>query len=470
MAAGLNAYSPLVRHVTDKTEIQSEKRLISLFKLVLLISFAIVLAWAGTRFSTEFDWTREGRHTLSEASIKILNQLDGPIQITAYARESFELRNAIGRYIGKYQSIKADISLSFVNPDSVPDRVRELGIRINGELIFEYQGRTENVRAADENSIINALVRLSRSSEQWLAFITGHGERNFLGTANHDLGEFGNYLSKRGYKIQPLNLAEVRTVPDNTSILALTGPQIPLLAGEISLLVEYLQRGGNFLWLLDPDEKNLPQQLVNFFEFDVANGTVIDIAGQLVGIKDPTFTMITSSLYGAHPATKDFEFTTLFPKAAVLLPKDSETWSTVPLLMTGTQTWLETSTLDGEVEFESDTDLQGPLSIGLALSRPLDDTEGKPEAREQRVIIIGDGDFISNTYLSNAGNLDLGMRIINWLGDEDNLIEIPARSATDTQLTISSVILGGLGILFLVVLPLLFISTGIFIWWKRRQN
>ena len=471
MATGFNADPSLVTLVPDKTETHTIVKLNSLATLGLLIALAIVLCWVSSRYSTVFDLTRGGRQSLTETTTKILSQLEGPIHITAYARETGDLRDSIRRYVSKYQSVKSDITLSFVNPESVPDRVRELGIRINGELVFEYQGRMQNVRVADESTITNALVRLSQTDRQWIVYISGHGERSLLGQANHDLGEFGKHLTNRGYHIQPINLAEVRTIPDNTTVLVLAGLQLPLLAGEITIITDYLHRGGNFLWLLDPDEKNIPEQFTDFFELDVASGTVIDIAGQLIGIEDPTITMITNSLYGSHPVVEDFEFTTLFPKATVLFPSDSDTWSTSPLLMTGSQAWLETGSLDGEVEFESDTDLQGPLTIGLALSRAGGNNvnSGQPTGM-QKIIIIGDGDFVSNTYLANSGNLDLGMRFIDWLSDNIDLIEIPVRPANDTQLTVSSMIIGSIGIIFLIVLPLTFMITGLYIWWNRRRT
>ena len=30
-------------------------------------------------------------------------------------------------------------------------------------------------------------------------------------------------------------------------------------------------------------------------------------------------------------------------------------------------------------------------------------------------VILGDGDFLSNTYFANQGNLNLGLNIVNWL-------------------------------------------------------
>jgi hypothetical protein len=50
-------------------------KLNSLVTLVLGLMLAITLAWASVRYKAEFDWTREGRHSLSEAGIRILSQL-----------------------------------------------------------------------------------------------------------------------------------------------------------------------------------------------------------------------------------------------------------------------------------------------------------------------------------------------------------------------------------------------------------
>jgi ABC-type uncharacterized transport system involved in gliding motility auxiliary subunit len=445
-------------------------RLNSITTLSLIVVFAFILALASTQYFIEFDWTREARHSISEPGIKLLQQIIGPLHITSYARGDSAYRELIRNYVSKYQSIKSDITLSFVNPDSAPDIVRKLGIRINGEMVFEYQGRTEHARAADENTFINTLVRLTRGQDRWVAYITGHGERNLMGTANHDMGTFGEYLVNRGFNIQPVNLLEIQAIPDNTAIVVLTGSQIPFLKDESTKLLDYLHRGGNFLYLIDPENKKDISQLTEFLDIKIEEGTVIDIASQRINIDDPTVTLITASLYGTHPVVEGFEFTTLFPQATMISASQSETWSVMPLLMTGDHTWLETNTLENEVEYNSDTDIKGPLTIGLALNRQVESPVNKTtSSTEQRIIVIGDGDFLSNTYLENSGNLDLGIRIFDWLNLDDNLINIPARLPIDTQLSVSTVVIGSIGLIFLIILPLLFISIGIYSGWRRRQ-
>ncbi len=442
--------------------------------LLFLISFstASLVFWMSYKFEYIFDMTQNNMRSLSPASVTLLNQIEGPVKVTAYAREDPQLRAAIIQFIEGYQAIKPDVLLEFINIDSAPDEVRELGVRINGELVLEYQDRTEHVRYADERTLINAMARISQDSQAWIAYLSGHGERDMLGRANHDLGAFGFRLQERGYNIQPVNLSEVPEIPDNTSVLIIAGPRIPLQAQETEKLLTYLQKGKSLLWLVDPgDMQFIPAELPAFLGIEIAEGTVIDTASELLGIDDPTITVITESLYTQHPLLTNFSYTTIYPHAAALLPTDSTTWTSSPILMSGNQAWVETSELDNEVSLDPASDLQGPLTLGIAQSREtVSDNASASTDRQQRIIVIGDGDFLTNTYLENSGNLELGMRVISWLSHRDNLIEIPTRTVSDKTLTVPRYYIGAAGIFFLVVLPLISVSIAAALWRQRRQT
>jgi ABC-type uncharacterized transport system involved in gliding motility auxiliary subunit len=89
---------------------------------------------------------------------------------------------------------------------------------------------------------------------------------------------------------------------------------------------------------------------------------------------------------------------------------------------------------------------------------------------QQRVVVTGDGDFLSNRFLSNGINLDLGLSIVNWVTRDDAYVNIPVRISSDRTLqltTASRVVIGG-GLLFL--LPLLLIASGTFVWLRRRRR
>ena len=459
--------------ITSKPRLQS--RLNSIATLLLIVCLTILLAWLSVRYQTQMDWTQSGRHTLSHASQEVLDRMDEPVEITAYAREDAALRKAVEKIVGRYQGLKTDIHLKFINPDAVPDEVRNAGVSVNGEMLLRYQGRTEHVKTGTEEEFTNALQRLARGSEHWLAFLEGHGERDPHGTARHDLRLWTSQLALRGFKIQPLNLATVQVIPDNTKILVIASPTVDLLPGEIALIVEYLLRGGNILWLSDPGGLHGLEPLADQLNIEIPTGVVIDFSGSLVGIDDPSIVINTSSMYPQHAITKTFNLTTFFPTTASIKVKDETQWNKSSLLISGDHTWLKTGALEDEVEFNEDSDTPGPLDIGISLKRDLEKTvdnksdEDSPGI-QQRIIIIGDGDFLSNAYVGNSGNLDLGVRLINWLSNDDDFISIPIKTVNDAQLEFPAYATWIIGFGFIFILPLLFLGAGLFIWWRREKQ
>jgi hypothetical protein len=101
------------------------------------------------------------------------------------------VRKQVQTFLGRYQRVKPDISLSFVDPREEPKLAQAAGVRINGESVIEYNQKSEHLTDYNEQSFINALMRLARSTERVLMALDGHGERRLNGIANHDLGEFG---------------------------------------------------------------------------------------------------------------------------------------------------------------------------------------------------------------------------------------------------------------------------------------
>ncbi len=484
-----------------------EIRLQNLLFTLLFLAVVGLLAWLSTRYTAQFDWTAGHRHTLSDASRKVLDILKGPVTITAYARENQQVRQQIRDAVGRYSRYKKDIVLNFVNPDTQPDKVRELGITVDGEMTVEYQGRTEKIQEAGEATLTNALQRLATAGERHVVFLEGHGDRSPQGEANHDLKQFADELERKGITVSIVKLAVASAIPDNTDILVLAGPRTNLLPGEISRIQDYLKKGGNLWWLADPGDLHGLSPLAEQLGIKFLPGVVVDASTQLLGIDDPTFALVAE--YPAHPITMNFQEMTLFPAAAALDKTGGGGFDKTPLLSTLPRSWTETGSIQGKIQFDADKgERQGPLQIGYTLTRqvtppaePAKPTEAakqnppqpaKPdqpgtdknppgktaeasqtnEAKpvEQRIVVVGDGDFLSNAYLGNGGNLDLGVNMVQWLSRRDALINIPAKIAPDRKLDLSPLASGAIAAGFLVVAPLVLIGTGAAIWFKRRRS
>ncbi|RJQ45498.1 MAG: ABC transporter [Gammaproteobacteria bacterium] len=428
--------------------------------VALLLAAVGLIAWLSTRYHYQADWTANARHTLSETSQTLLREMNGPLKITVYAREKETIGRAAAALLARYQRHKPDLAVRFVNPVEQPDEVRAQGIRLEGEVLIEYGGRNARASELSEQALSDALMRVARRGERRLVFLGGHGERNPRGEANHDLKLWVNEMESKGFNVETLNLGVNPQIPANTTLLAIAGPSAALLPGEVKLIRDYLSQGGNLLWLADPGPLHGLEPLAEELGVEFQSGVIVDATTQLLGIERPEFALVAE--YGAHPITRGLDQLTLFPRAAGLEAKAAPGWEAQAFLQSSARSWAETGELSGEVKYDADKDSMGPLNLALALTRE------PPGAGQQRVAVLGDGDFLSNTYLGNGANLALGLNIVNWLAGDDSLIAIPVKTSPDTRLNLSRNATLFIGLGFLLALPLALLIAGLAIWLKRR--
>jgi len=450
--------------------------------VILFLVVAGFIAYLSNEHNAQFDWSTSNRNTLSPTSVEFLSRLDKPIHFSVYATEDNTIRTPINDLIERYQREKSDITVEYINPELEPVLTRELGISTNGEIIVDYADKDEHLTEHTEQAYTNSLQRLSRSELRWLSFITGHGERDPSGVANHDLSEWVQQLSSKGINGHSLDLTQQPTIPDNTSVLIIAGPQLDYLPGEVQIITNYVAAGGNLLWLADPGPLFNLEPLAIQLGIKFQEGIVVDPTTQVFGISDPRVALITQ--YPRHPITNNFNVLTLFPQARGFKLEPPENWDSTVLLSTLPRSWAEVGEIKGEIEFDKGSDIAGPLIIGAALTRKLteqnDNSQSASRANKQtsnpqtqkiqRIVVIGNGDFLSNAFLGNGGNLNLGQNIVNWLSHDDKLIAISAKIAPDIHLELSQTALIVLAFILAIAIPLSLIASGVLVWLKRRNR
>jgi ABC-type uncharacterized transport system involved in gliding motility auxiliary subunit len=437
----------------------------SLF-IVLFVALVMLLAYAAQQYRKEWDVTRSARNTLSQSTLEILRQLEGPLNVTAFAVRQNQVGDDVHKVIEEkfqpYRRAKPDLNLTLVDPREDPKRAQAAGIRTANELVIEYRKRIEHIPLGEfgEQSLANALMRLVRGSSSLVMWLEGHGERRLDGIANHDLGEFGRQIQQRGLKINSLNLAIAQEVPTNAAVLVIASPQTDLQQSEVEKLQRYVRAGGNLLWLIDPEPLHGLQPLAEMLGLVLTPGTVVDPSMRARVAGPPVFAVATS--YAQHPITAAFRQNSLFPYARQIGVSELEDWRVTPLIEVAPRGWVEMSKLDDQPVFDPAHDLAGPINIAAAFERTVND-------KQQRIVVIGNGAFISNAFLGNAGNLQLGIATLNWLTAEDNLVAIDPRPAADSRIEIDQMTLYLIAFAFMLVLPLVFVATGVVIWWRRRK-
>lgn len=406
------------------------------FFVVLFLLLVILLGYLASQYRYTKDITQANRNILTQGSVNVLNQMKEPVNITVFATKDDasggdNFRKGMIDFVARYQRAKKNVNLKFINPSEEPKLAQDAGIKNDGEVIVEYQKRVEHITPPiAEQEMTNLLVRLSRTNQQAVMYLDGHGERNLIGVKNFDIGEFGKQLEAKGFKFANPDLTIAQSVPSNGAMLVIASPQVDVSEVEAKKIKAYLEAGGNLFWLLDDDNLRGLKEVADYLGLQVSPGIAMDMASAQYGA-DARVSF--ASLYGEHAITNNFMLRTLFPEAHEVTAhgNDDNGWKVSNLVEVAPNGWLTSEKLAKDIKpvFNEKKDKKGPINIGVALER----TYGK---KGQRVVVMGNGNFLSNTFITNGGNLDFGVNMMNWLAGDDKLITIQPMPLKDINMTI----------------------------------
>lgn len=409
------------------------------------------------------DWTTGERHSLSPESRRVAQGLDDPVRIQAFMAPRPQQRARLRELLERYRRAGAPLEIEFINPQTHPHRVRELGIRGGGEVILRNGEREQRLQRISEARVTNALSRLAHERERWVVFLAGHGERDPRGAATFDVSGLAERLRSRGVSVQRLELARVARLPNSADLVVIASPQKPYWPGELERLREYVANGGHLLWLMEPDGGPRSDILAADVGINQLPGVVADPSAERLDSDRPDFAVVHDD--GEHAATRGLDSAMLLARASALQTAPDSDWDLTPLLRSGERAWTETGGMDrpDQLTFDEGTaEVAGPLTLGVAAARSAPDDTG-----DQRVAIVGDGDFASNAFLEKGANAAFAERLFAWaLGDGERIALTQARRVTTPE-ALSRTQLAIWGAAFTLGLPVV-LGVGAVIWRRRH--
>ena len=426
---------------------------------VVLLAAVVIGVYTLDHHNLILDVSRDARNSLDPKSVQVLAMLPAPLEAVALVPDQPAIRTTVRDFYARYQREKPNLSLRFVDPRQDDKAIEARRGRL-GEILLQYGDRFERVDELSESATTNGMARLARGEEHYVVFLANNGERRVARAANHDLSMFAAELKQRGLQAREYALGVAQDIPANTAVLVLASPSVAYVAAEIDEIERYVARGGNLLWLTEPDARSALGPLERALGFARLPGTVVDPVG-LTKFSDPAYAVALEQV--AHPLLGGFHQTVVFPRAASLLPQPNIDWHAQVLAHTGGLAWNETGTFAGNVGFDGADEVQGEMNLALAF------TKARADGGEQRVMVIGDGDFISNSYVGNLGNMEFGRRVIEWLASGDALIDIALPRVPDATLDLALWQRVTIFLFFGVGLPLALGFNGFMLWWRRRH-
>jgi ABC-type uncharacterized transport system involved in gliding motility auxiliary subunit len=304
-------------------------------------------------------------------------------------------------------------------------------------------------------------LKLERTKAEIAYYLTGHGEVDFAGSTPDSGSAVKSTLESQNYTVKPLNLAATSKIPTDASLLVIAGPTAPLLPDEVTALEAYLDNGGKALFLVDKRQRPILEPIAERYGVEIGNGIVIDAAQSLPN--DPLTPIISN--YQSSPITKDLP-ELLFQAATSVSPLKTlpQGLQVQPLAQTTADSWLETDTK--QIHFDPDVDPRGPLTVAVSVTKA---GAAANDASSLRIVFVGDVAFATNSVMQyGPGNGTLVSNVTNWLTSNEDLIQIQAKVPTDRTLTLSSTQLNVLLYGSAVFLPLVVLTIGALVWWRRR--
>ncbi|GAK58321.1 putative ABC-type uncharacterized transport system involved in gliding motility auxiliary [Candidatus Vecturithrix granuli] len=450
--------------------------------IFVVLGIAIFVEAISSQHSVRFDLTRNKRFTLSEQTKKILNTLEKDVNIMAFFSLDQGDREAANDLLQQYKRLSAHISYEFIDPDKNPGRAKSYDIKTYGTIVLETKAKHEKITELTEENLTNALVKVIRDEQKVVYFLKGHGERSLDDVGEHGYSQVKQAIEKENYVVKDLLLMQQQAVPEDATLLIIAGLQKDLVPAEEESLKAYINKGGNVLFLLDPDQSPGMTPFLKTYGVIVGDDMIIDTFSRVFG---GGYEMPVASAYTQHPITENFNIATFYPVARSIRLEEQlpQGISGTVLATSSPQSWAETNKQElqgGAVEFNEGLDLQGPVPLAVVITRDLSQNAEQPDAPENpteasqsqqgRLVVFGDSDFASNTYLGLSGNSDLFLNTVSWMAEEKDLIAIRAKDPETAPLILTA----GQGrfafFLSVVFLPLLVIGTGMMVYMNRKKS
>ena len=513
---------------------QKIKFSLTLGRNIIVIAIVCLLGYISSlpAMKVYHDSTATDLNTLTQNSQDIVKRLDGELTITTYinvldqdggwfSMGSF-LKSDMERF-EQYLRFKPDMKLTYVyyydtcnNPQldkrypgkTLREKMREVCMvygldsskflspsEIRAKIDLTVEGNTF-VRQIERENGEKAWLRVYNDFQRFpsereisaafkrmvmklpvVGFLQGHGERNYDRDRDRDYSAFANdkkfryALMNQGFDVEYVTLES--PIREDINILVIAESREPLTDEENEILQQYIDRGGNLFILGEPKRQEVMNSLFARFGFELMEGQLVKQDSNLqadIIVSWPTET--ADSIAYDFGAMRDYEQVVASQGVTGLRQIADVGYKVTELFKSDTVgSWNELETTD----FVDDTIRLNP-AIGeveqsyptmVALSRQVN-------GKEQRVILSGDADCISNGELMsqrrgiNAANFSVITGSFFWLSDNEVPIDVRRPPLPDDDLYIGSTGIDVIWWMLVVVLPVALAGVAILLGIRRK--
>jgi len=387
---------------------------------------------------------------------------------------------------------------------------------------LKYKGNTTFLRLFDDQKVFPseqetdaALKRLMQARMPKIAFVQGELERGIDKEGDKHYKMLTNAITYRkslinqGFDVEMVSLKD-QEIPTGIAALVIADPRQSLDSTVMTKVQRYIADGGNLLIAGEPDKQEILNPLLKPLGVQLMDGMLVERSRDFSpGMIQPYLTASATELSTDLKDDGEDSVVVSMNGAAALSYSTDGPFSVTPLVMTPEKkSWNkkirpDQDQLDAAEDANSSSNGKGAVKLVASISGPAagsdklnpaqrgltyapeqGDQAGplpvivgltrKINGKEQRIIVAGDADFLSNSeigrYNISTCNFDLGTAIFSWFSHGEFPIETTRPPSKDKRLNLTDGGLTFLRVLLLGILPGILLIMGAVLLIRRKRK
>lgn len=456
-----------------------------LLALVLLIGINLAMSGIPSN-KTQIDITENELYTISGQTAQLAESLTDDVWLYWIVASGNE-NGTLQLLLNQFDSLSEHIKVEKIDPNVFPafsapytdnegddlansvavvcgDRYQYMEYLDFYDVDMEAYSETGDIsyKFSGEDTLAAAIDYVSREDLPVLYVMSGHGETEIPNT-------YKTTIKRDNIGIRDFSFLDTGHIPEDCDVLLICAPKSDLSENEAAELRSYLDGGGKLLLVtqISSDDSALTKLLsvIEPYGLVLNPGIVTEPDPSRYAYSSPYYIVPEMTEHEITAPVKNNNYEVMLPLAQGLTDsgKGADSVSVEPLLMSSEQSFSKLKGFELQSYEKEEGDLQGPFLLGAAVS------DKKTGAQIVWYPSKNIAEYDTDIRVSGA-NQELFVNSINWMCSSARSIEIHSKDLGYSFLTISSSMSSILSVIFVAVIPLLYVTVGAVISLKRRRK
>ncbi len=459
--------------------------------VAVVIIVNIIFSLLADAYSWKLDMTSYDLYSISDSTKQVVNALtkEDEIKLTVmYNEENYP--EVFRETVKRFANLSANIECSYVDPEVNPNILTSFGTEysisvgavvvqngerlrvINFEDMYEQDSTSYTITYKIEECLASAVLHVTKEQVPLVYFVTGHGEDGY--------DSFMSLIANNGNDVQEVKLNQLTSFDDMARVMVICGPAIDYSEAEIRILQEFLTNDYNYerdlFFFADPEAPELPnlEAFLAEWGFGLGDNVVLESDSYSAATyatsseSGPLYLIPSYTENTVSEVTLTADYLSVVPNARSieLLFETSGITETAALMTTSDESYAKNFESINAGYQKAEGDAEGPFDVAAIATRY---KYINNVAVESHLFAAGSVDMLGEYYITYNGNGAFLYNIYAMMVGENEIDIVGAsKVATSTVMTLDTATIRWGSIIFIAVIPAIFLVIGLIVYIRRR--